>query len=59
MLRHAGFCSAAGVVAGGSKGSTALFRDFLGWQSSAQKLKTAEKKAKAAKAAGEAGKPPV
>lgn len=33
----AGYLITAGVVAGGSKGSIALFRDFLGWKSTAQK----------------------
>lgn len=32
-----GFLLTAGIIAGGSKGSIALFRDYLGWKSSAQK----------------------
>ena len=32
-----GLLITAGVVAGGSKGSIKLFRDWLGWKSSAQK----------------------
>jgi hypothetical protein len=41
-----GYLITAGVVAGGSKGSIALFRDFLGWKSTAQK----EREVKAKKA---------
>ena len=43
-----GYVITAGVVAGGSKGSIKLFRDFLGWKSSAQEA--ADKAAKAASA---------
>jgi hypothetical protein len=32
-----GYAITAGIVAGGSKGSIALFRDYLGWKSTAQK----------------------
>lgn len=32
-----GYLITAGIIAGGSKGSIKLFRDFLGWKSSAQK----------------------
>ena len=32
-----GYLITAAVVAGGSKGSIALFRDYLGWKSSTQK----------------------
>lgn len=32
-----GWLITAGVVAGGSKGSMKLFRDWMGWKSSAQK----------------------
>ncbi len=32
-----GYLLTAGVIAGGSKGSIKLFRDFLGWKSAAQK----------------------
>lgn len=32
-----GYLITAGIVAGGSKGSIKLFRDYLGWKSSAQK----------------------
>lgn len=43
-----GYLLTAGIVAGGSKGSIKLFRDFLGWKSNAQKdieaLKQAETK---------------
>lgn len=34
---YVGYLITAGVVAGGSKGSIKLFRDFLGWKSEAQK----------------------
>ena len=32
-----GFALTAGIIAGGSKGSIKLFRDYLGWKSNAQK----------------------
>ena len=32
-----GFLLTAGIISGGSKGSIALFRDYLGWKSAAQK----------------------
>lgn len=32
-----GYLITAGIIAGGSKGSIKLFRDFLGWKSVAQK----------------------
>ena len=41
-----GWLITAGVVAGGSKGSIKLFRDWLGWKSSAQK-QLEERQAKA------------
>src|SRR3989337_2747209 len=41
-----GYLITAAVVAGGSKGSIKLFRDFLGWKSTAQKdYEDAKKKA--------------
>ena len=32
-----GFAITAGIIAGGSKGSIKLFKDYLGWKSGAQK----------------------
>lgn len=47
---HFGEIVTAGIIAGGSKGSVALFRDWLGWMSTAQKEKVARKRAVAADA---------
>ena len=41
-----GYALTAGFIAGGSKGSMKLFRDYLGWKSSAQEFKDEEKKQK-------------
>ena len=41
---HVGEVITAGIIAGGSKGSVALFRDWFGWKSTAQKEKAAGQK---------------
>jgi hypothetical protein len=43
-----GYIVTAGIIAGGSKGSIKLFRDFLGWKSEAQKEKEEIDEAKVA-----------
>jgi hypothetical protein len=43
-----GFVLTAGIIAGGSKGSIKLFRDYLGWKSGAQKEVDEAKEGKSA-----------
>ena len=52
-----GMVVTGGVVAGGSKGAIKLFRDVMGFKSTAQKIKEAEEEAKnLPKAAGQSRK---
>ena len=49
---YVGYLITAAVVAGGSKGSVKLFRDYFGWKSSAQQDYEKAKAASATSAAG-------
>ncbi len=47
---YVGYLITGAVIAGGSKGSIKLFRDFFGWKSSVQKEVEAQRQAKSGSA---------